>query len=143
MSKTKQQFISSPILTRARLRVKFIIAASPMAADALAAAVAAGTRIDTLEEQLLAISGKLQTLITAAAAGVGGTGGGSGSGEVVALVEVEVVVLVEALALAVAVETRRYLNNGSWTPLVSTNFTVTSPFLFCNPGETDVMNSRN
>lgn len=89
------------------------------------------------------LSGKLQTLITAAAAGVGGTGGGSGSGEVVALVEVEVLVLVEALALAVAVETRRYLNNGSWTPLVSTNFTVTSPFLFCNPGETDVMNSRN
>lgn len=112
-----------------------------MAADAWAAAVAAGTRIDTLEEQLLAISGKLQTLITAAAAGVGGAGGGSGSGEVVALVEVELVVLVEALALVVA--TRRYLNNGSWTPLVSTNFTVTSPFLFCNPGETDVMNSRN
>ena len=52
----------------------------PTAADALAAAAAAGIRIDTLETQLQAISGQLQTLITAAAASGGGAGGGVGVG---------------------------------------------------------------
>ena len=52
--------------------------ASPTAADALAAATAAGNRIDTLEAQLLAISGQLQTLIMAAGGGAGGGGAGGG-----------------------------------------------------------------
>ena len=44
------------------------------------AATAAGNRIDTLEAQLLAISGQLQTLITAAGGGAGGGGAGGGGG---------------------------------------------------------------
>ena len=64
------------------VRSRVNTATLPTAADALAAASAAGIRIDTLETQLHAISGQLQTLITAAAAsggvGVGGGGGASG-----------------------------------------------------------------
>ena len=44
------------------------------------AATAAGNRIDTLEAQLLAISGQLQTLITAAGGGAGGGDGGASGG---------------------------------------------------------------
>ena len=47
----------------------------------MASLTAAGNRIDTLEAQLLAISGQLQTLITAAGGGAsGGVGGGGGGG---------------------------------------------------------------
>ena len=55
------------------------MAAAQTATDALAAATAAGSRIDNLEQQLLLISGQLQTLVTAATTGGGGAcGGGSG-----------------------------------------------------------------
>ena len=74
--KTSQQSKFPPLVTRARSRATFTMATSLTAADALAAATAAGTRIDTLEAQLQAISGQLQTLITAAASGGGGAGGG-------------------------------------------------------------------
>ena len=70
MPKKKQHFVSSSIITRARLR-----AAVPMASP-----TAAGNRIDTLEAQLLAISGQLQTLITAAGGGAGGGDGGASGG---------------------------------------------------------------
>ena len=46
----------------------------------MASPTAAGNRIDTLEAQLLAISGQLQTLITAAGGGAGGGGAGGGGG---------------------------------------------------------------
>ena len=46
----------------------------------------AGTQIDTLEAQLLAILGQLQTLITAAGGGAGrGADGGGGAGGCVAI----------------------------------------------------------
>jgi hypothetical protein len=56
------------------------MAAAQTAADALAAATAAGSRIDTLEQQLLLVSGQLQTLVTVATTGGGGAGGGVGGG---------------------------------------------------------------
>jgi hypothetical protein len=56
------------------------MASPPTAADALAAAIAVGTRSDTLEAQLQAISGQIQLLITAGAVGGGGAGGGAGGG---------------------------------------------------------------
>jgi hypothetical protein len=61
------------------------MAAAQTAADALAAATAAGSRIDTLEQQFLLISGQLQTLVTADTAGGGGASSSIGGGAPVAV----------------------------------------------------------
>ena len=72
MSRRQQRVNLPPSATRAQTRSNGNMAAAQTAADALAAATAAGSRIDTLEQQFLLISGQLQTLVTAATAGGGG-----------------------------------------------------------------------
>jgi hypothetical protein len=80
MSRRQQRVNLPPSATRAQTRSNGNMAAAQTAADALAAATAAGSRIDTLEQQFLLISGQLQTLVTAATAGGGGAGGGVSGG---------------------------------------------------------------
>ena len=80
MSRRQQRGSFPRSAARVSTRTTGNMAAAQTAADALAAASAAGSRIDNLEQQLLLISGQLQTLVTAATTGGGGAGGGGSGG---------------------------------------------------------------
>ena len=80
MSRRQQRGNFPRSAARVSTRITGNMAAAQTVADALAAATAAGSRIDTLEQQLLLISGQLQTLVTAATTGGGGAGGGGSGG---------------------------------------------------------------
>ena len=80
MSRRQQRGSFPRSAARVSSRTTGNMAAAQTATDALAAATAAGSRIDNLEQQLLLISGQLQTLVTAATTGGGGAGGGGSGG---------------------------------------------------------------